>query len=97
MKILYTVIVSIVLFIFTVLTTGAGHGTFLIVKIVYPYTMIIAQIQNIIEIPGILLAIFQIPIYAYIFTKKPKWKYSVIGLHILAVIICLCQTGGIYN
>ena len=97
MKILYIIIVSILLFIFTVLSTGAGHGTFLIAKVIYPYTMIIAQLHNIIEVPEIVLAIFQIPIYAYIFQKKPKWNYYIIGIHILAVVICLCQTSNIYN
>ena len=72
---------------------GAGHGTNLFAKIFYPYTMIIAILsKNGIGIFPTLLTIIQIPIYAIILTKKPKWKYYILGVHIVSVIICLNLT-----
>lgn len=38
---------------------------------------------------GLILGILQIPIYALIIEKKTKWKYYLIGIHLLAIIFCL--------
>ncbi|WP_225312728.1 hypothetical protein, partial [Pseudotamlana haliotis] len=57
------------------------------------YTMIIAILsKNGIGIFPTILAIVQIPIYALIITKKPKWKYYLLGIHLISVIICLNLT-----
>jgi len=88
MKIYKAIIITILVLVITIFSVGAGHGTYIIAKVVFPYTMIIAQLRNNIEIPGILIAIFQIPIYAYIANKKSKWTYVLIALHCLAIIAC---------
>ena len=66
---------------------GGGHGTYLPAKIFYPYTMIISELQDIIGIPALILAIIEIPIYVYIWIKRPNWKYYVIGMHVVGILI----------
>jgi hypothetical protein len=46
-------------------------------------------VKNGIGIFPVIIAIIQIPIYSLILIKKPNWKFIILGLHILAVIICL--------
>jgi hypothetical protein len=69
---------------------GGGHGTLLLAKVVYPFSMLISiLVKNGIGIFPVIIAIIQIPIYSLILIKKPNWKFIILGLHILAVIICL--------
>ena len=68
---------------------GGGHGFFWPAKIVYPYSMIISVLNNQIGILAIVIAVIQIPIYGIIVTKKPKWTYLILGIHIVSAIICL--------
>jgi len=72
---------------------SGGHGTYLLAKVIYPFTMLIAILtKSGIGIFPTIIAIAQIPIYALILTKKPKWKFYVIGIHIVLAIICLNLT-----
>lgn len=89
MKILITFIITILLLLLTIFFAGGGHGTYLPAKLIYPFTMIIAELKGEIGVVGIILAITQIPTYALILKKKPNWKYYFIGLHCVAVIIGL--------
>lgn len=89
MKVLNILIVTIILLVVTILSAGAGHGTFILAKILYPYTMLLALAQNEIGIITIILAAIEIPLYAYILNRKPSLKYYLLALHILAMIICL--------
>jgi uncharacterized BrkB/YihY/UPF0761 family membrane protein len=92
-KAILTILLTLLILAFVTLSMGAGHGTNLFAKIFYPFTMIIAILsKNGIGILPTILAIVQIPIYALILTKKPKWKYYIIGTHLIAVIICLNLT-----
>ncbi|WP_027391821.1 hypothetical protein [Aquimarina latercula] len=89
-KTILTILFTILILAFVILSIGAGHGTNLFAKIFYPFTMIIAILsKNGIGIFPTILAIVQIPIYALIMTKRPKWKYYLIGIHIISAIICL--------
>ena len=93
MKIGITFLATIIILVIVVLSTGAGHGTFLLAKIVYPITMSIAILtRSPIGILPIIIAITQIPFYALILNKKPKWKYYLIGIHIILAIVCLNLT-----
>ena len=93
MKIGTTILITLISLIIVVLSIGGGHGTFLLAKVVYPITMIIAILtKNGIEILPITIAIVQIPIYALILAKKPKWKFYLIGIHMILAIICLNLT-----
>jgi uncharacterized BrkB/YihY/UPF0761 family membrane protein len=90
MKIGTTILITFILLVIVVFSMGGGHGTYLPAKVVYPFTMLIAILtKNGIGILPTIIAVGQIPIYALILTKKPKWKFIILGLHILAVIICL--------
>ena len=90
MKIGTTIFITLILLVIVVFSMGGGHGTFLLAKVIYPITMIIAILtKNGIRVFPTILAVVQIPIYALILTKKPKWKYYLLGVHIISVIICL--------
>lgn len=97
MKVLKTIIVTILLLFFTILFTGAGHGTFLPAQIIYPYTMIIAKLQFEIGFFALLLALIEIPVYSYIWYKKPNFKYHIIGLHMLGVLIAFLIKSEVFN
>ena len=81
MKIGTTILITLILLIIVILSIGGGHGTFLLAKVVYPITMIIAILTK--NGIGIL------PITIAIVAKKPKWKFYLIGIHIILAIICL--------
>ena len=90
MKIVTTILITFILLVIVVFTMGGGHGTYLPAKVVYPFTMLIAILtKNGIGIIPTIIAIIQIPIYALILIKKPKWKFYLIGIHIISAIICL--------
>jgi len=89
MKIVITIIITVLLLLLTIFFAGGGHGTYLPAKLIYPFTMIIAGFKNQIGNVGIILAIVQIPTYALILNKKPNWKYYILGIHCIAIIIGL--------
>jgi hypothetical protein len=90
MKLGTTILITFILLIVVVFSIGGGHGTYLPAKVVYPFTMLIAILtKNGIGIFPIIIAIIQILIYSLILIKKPKWKFIILGFHILTVIICL--------
>ncbi|EAQ50878.1 hypothetical protein MED217_15085 [Leeuwenhoekiella blandensis MED217] len=89
MKIVQTTIITILLLFLTIFLAGGGHGTYIPAKLIYPFTMLIAEFKNEIGIVGILIAIIQIPTYALILNNKPNWKYYLLGIHCIAVIIGL--------
>ena len=95
MKIVITIIITVLLLLLTIFFAGGGHGTYLPAKLIYPYTMIIAGFKTEIGIIGIILAIVQIPTYALLLSKKPNWKYYIIGIHCIAIIIELNINNGI--
>jgi hypothetical protein len=82
-----TVVISISLLFISVVLAGGGHGTYLPAKIFYPYSMIISELQDVIGFISIILAIIEIPFYAYIWIKKPNWIYYLIVMHLLGIII----------
>ena len=85
-----TLTITVSLLFLTVFLAGGGHGTYLSAKLIYPFSMILAGFKDEIGTLEIVMAIIQIPIYALIiYLKKPKWIFYIIGLHTLAVIICL--------
>ena len=68
---------------------GGGHGFFWPAKLIYPYSMIISVTNNQIGILAIILAVIQIPVYGFIISKKSKWIFLILGIHLVAAIICL--------
>ena len=93
MKIVTIIFITLILLALVILSTGGGHGTYLPAKVIYPTTMIIAILtKNGIGIIPIIIAIVQIPIYALILTKKLEWKFYLIVIHVVLVILCLNLT-----
>ncbi|WP_299797143.1 hypothetical protein [uncultured Maribacter sp.] len=88
--IIITITITILLLFLTIFLAGGGHGTFLPAKLFYPFSMISAGFKDEIGTFEIIMAVIQIPVYGFIISmKKSNWIYSIIGLHILAVVICL--------
>lgn len=90
----YSVFFSPVLIIISIATTGAGHGTSIVFRLLYPYTFIMLNfipinndIQNIVGISGFLLY----PLYGVILTLcKEKAKAAIIIIsvfHLAAFLI----------
>ena len=67
---------------------GGGHGTYIPAKIIFPFTMLLANLYNEIGVIGFIIAIIQIPIYSRILISKPKWKYFVFGIHLIGIALC---------
>lgn len=67
---------------------GGGHGTYIPAKIIFPFTMLLANLNNEIGLIGLIIAVIQIPIYSRILIAKPKWKYFVFGIHLFAIALC---------
>ena len=90
MKVIKISFITLFLLLVVVLSMGGGHGTYLLAKIIYPLTMIIAILtKSGIGIFSSIIAIIQIPVYSLVILKKPKWKLLLFGIHIILVIICL--------
>lgn len=97
-KVILTIAITVALLLFVVLSMGGGHGTFLLAKIIFPYSMFIAIISDgSIGFIEVVLAIIQIPIYAFILHKRPKLLYLIVLLHIVFALICLNLPTEIYN
>ena len=92
MKILMTLVISLALLFLTIFFAGGGHGTYTPAKIIYPYTMILANFKNEIGVFGMILAIAQVPLYAYLLFQKSHLKYYILGTHFIAVIFAMMTT-----
>ena len=79
MKTINVIILAVVLLIVAIFSIGGGHGTYLIAKIIFPFSMLIALAFNEIGIISILLATIQIPAYSYFYKAKPNAKYFILG------------------
>jgi O-antigen ligase len=88
-KIFVIALTTFLILIFVVLSMGGGHGFFWPAKIIYPYSMIIGVLNNQIEALSIIIAVIQIPIYGIIISKKSKWIFLILGIHIISAVICL--------
>jgi len=73
---------------------GAGHGHYLLAKILFPFTMLSTRAFGSIVAPFIVLAIVQFPIYGFILGKanlKGRMFLCSIGvllIHLLAATAC---------
>ena len=74
-------------------STGAGHGTYLWARVLFPYTMLSTLIFESITVPFMVLAIIQFPLYGIaleIARRRRRFLYTSAGLsalHFLAVVI----------
>jgi len=88
-KIFLSISFTVFLMFFGVFFAGGGHGTYLPLKIMFPYSMIIANYICEINSIAILIAFVQIPVYTLLICNNSKWKYYIITFHIVAVIFVL--------
>ena len=94
MKIAKTLTITFLCLLVTIIFAGGGHGSYIPAKIIFPFTMLLANINNEINFIGFILALIQIPIYSRILMNKPKWKYFLIGIHLFAVVLCFYFNNG---
>lgn len=75
-------------------SAGAGHGTYLLAKILFPFTMLSTLIFGSINAPAIALAVLQFPFYGFVLGKANvkgtlRTRAAVLLLiHMLAVAVC---------
>lgn len=96
-KIILSLIVTIICLGIVVFFAGGGHGTFIPMKLLFPYSMIIGIANENINWVAIVISIIQFPIYIFTLHKKSKWKLIVPILHILAIIIVFNLSDQIFN
>ena len=76
-------------------STGAGHGTYLWARVLFPYTMLSTLIFESITVPFMVLAIIQFPLYGIALEiARRRQRFLLVGvglsvLHFLAVVIFL--------
>jgi hypothetical protein len=83
-----TLIITFLCLLVTIMFAGGGHGTYIPAKIIFPFTMLLANLNNEIGLIGLIIALIQIPIYSRILMAKPQWKYFVFGIHLFAIALC---------
>ena len=83
------------LFLFLgIASAGAGHGNYLLAKILFPFTMLSTRAFGSIVAPFIVLAIIQFPLYGFILgvaNVKRRMFFPAIGillLHSIAAGAC---------
>jgi hypothetical protein len=78
---------------------GAGHGSYFLAKVLFPYTMLSVIFFSSIAAPFILLAVIQIPFYGVLFgAANAKSNFlplagAVLVAHVLAAMACLLFIG----
>ena len=78
------------------MSAGAGHGDYLLVKILFPYTMLSTVFLNAITIPALFLAIVQFPIYGLILSIVTQKKFAALiltAIHVSLAILSLVLIG----
>ncbi len=79
-------ILNLFLILICVASVGAGHGTKVIINIVFPYAMICLDYFEKINFIFYTLLLIQIPFYGILYFKKRNIFKFILALHFLAVI-----------
>ena len=73
-------------------SAGAGHGNYVAVKILFPYTMLSTVLFESINTPFVVLGLVQFPLYGLILGLAGQRFESVAKVlaivHVLAVLLC---------
>lgn len=75
-------------------SAGAGHGDYVLARILFPYTMLSAVAFDSITLPFTVMAVLQFPVYGVVLgaaNVKSKLLPAMLGLlvlHCLTVLIC---------
>ena len=73
---------------------GAGHGSYLLAKVLFPLTMLSSVAFSSITAPFIILAIAQFPAYGLLLGranlkgKLARWAIALTAIHLMAVCAC---------
>jgi hypothetical protein len=84
-------------------SAGAGHGSYLLAKILFPFTMLSTLVFGSIVVPAIALAVLQFPFYGFILGRANvkgglQTRAAVLLFaHILAVAACFILIGGNFS
>ena len=102
-KFLIPIVASLVatppLLFVAVLSTGAGHGSYFLAKILFPFTMLSTVLFSSIVVPFIVLAILQFPLYGLLLGRAnamgtfSRWQRRLLIAHLLAVAACFLLVG----
>lgn len=82
-----------------VASAGAGHGSYSLAKILFPFTMLSTLVFGSIIAPAIALAVLQFPFYGFILGRANvkgsfgTWLAPLLLIHILAVTACFILIG----
>jgi hypothetical protein len=102
--IVVSIIATPIALLLALFTTGAGHGIYAVVKILFPYTMISTATNEIITGPYVVLAILQFPIYGLLLAlgSKSKGGFGVTAkllgaIHICAAVLAFMTSGSSFT
>lgn len=82
------------------LVSGAGHGTFALAKMAFPYTMLGTYKNEPIRLPFIVVALLQYPLYGYVWARCGRHQSvlaALVGSHLLAVILAFTFSGSLFD
>lgn len=75
-------------------SAGAGHGDYVLARILFPYTMLSAILFDVIAVPFIVLAVAQFPFYGIALgaaARRGQFLAAlclILAAHVVAAIIC---------
>ena len=78
---------------------GAGHGDYVLARILFPFTMLAALLPGSITTPLVVLAVAQYPFYGIILgaaNVKRKLEHAalvLLGAHVLFAVACFILSG----
>ena len=82
-----------------VASAGAGHGSYFLAKVLFPFTMLSTLVFGSVTAPAIALAVLQFPFYGFILGRanvkgRVRTPAAVLLLlHSLAVVACFILIG----
>ncbi len=88
MKYSFPILLTLSLAALVTFVAGGGHGSYLPAKLIFPYSMLAAQLLGAINIIPMLLGVVQIPLYFFLIRRDKKLIYIVLAIHILAIYGC---------
>jgi hypothetical protein len=92
-----SVVATPLLLLAAIASAGAGHGSYLLAKILFPFTMLSTLVFGSIIAPAIALAVLQFPFYGFILGRAkgslPTRAAVLLLIHVLAVTACFMLVG----
>jgi hypothetical protein len=94
-----SVVATPLLLLAAIASAGAGHGSYLLAKILFPFTMLSTLVFGSIIAPAIGFAVLQFPFYGFILGRANvkgslRTRAAVLLLiHVLAVTACFMLVG----